>query len=125
MSLYELKECPFCGSDNVRMLYINDEIGETYVDTDEELNDKHISAFIHCYGCSTEIFPHEAEKPIDVIEAWNTRKRIDRIVEQSEEIRDTILNENDVDNKIVNWCLEYVDDIIEIIKHCEVTDTKP
>lgn len=70
---YNLKKCPFCGGDNVKMLYINDELGECVVDTDEEMEDKSISAFIHCYDCDTEVFPHWAETPKDVIKAWNKR----------------------------------------------------
>ena len=83
MSEIKLLPCPFCGGE-ARMLYIHEELGECCVDSAEELEDETISAFIHCYGCSTEVFPREAEKPKDVIEAWNTRKPIDDMVERLE-----------------------------------------
>lgn len=83
MSEIKLLPCPFCGGE-ARMLYIHEELGECCVDSTEELEDETISAFIHCYSCSTEVFPREAEKPKDVIEAWNTRKPIEDMVEQLE-----------------------------------------
>lgn len=86
MSEIKLLPCPFCGGE-ARMLYIHEELGECCVDSAEELEDETISAFIHCYGCSTEVFPREAEKPKDVIEAWNTRNPIDDMVEQLEKRR--------------------------------------
>ena len=70
----KLKQCPFCGSDNVSLVYTSDKTGkECCIDDEEQLRDKDIYAYIHCYECSIEMLPDPYDEPENVIESWNRR----------------------------------------------------
>lgn len=68
----ELKPCPFCGEDEARLVYVNEENETVCVDSEEELNATDILAFIHCYGCDMD-YMSNTDKPLEVMEAWNRR----------------------------------------------------
>ncbi len=112
MSDTRLLPCPFCGGEAM-LVYYHEELGLVHVDSEEELEDDSISAFVHCFECSTEVFPYEAEKPKEVIEAWNTRKPIDRIVEELESVTFLMPPKNKghyADNGL------FLEDAIEIVR---------
>ena len=70
----ELKKCPFCGENMARLVYMNEETQEVIpVDTEEELNDSKIYAYVHCYGCDIDFCTDVMANPKDVIKAWNNR----------------------------------------------------
>lgn len=70
----KLKNCPFCGGE----AYITNEDNYGYVD-DEFL--------ICCEKCGLQFgFANQYETAEEAIEAWNTRKPIDGIVEKLEEM---------------------------------------
>ena len=84
----KLRECPFCGGE-VKLLAI---AGEPYpptyeVELDKITKDSDDICFVHCPTCNANW--HKQVRidsfPLDTIEAWNTRKPMDRIVEQLEE----------------------------------------
>lgn len=87
----KLKRCPFCGERAVLVA-----------------SDK---AFVICEDCGVATPVHDTEE--EAIEVWNTRKPIDKVVEQLEECS-------------VNYCKEYgyaedenvlyLPDAIEILK---------
>ena len=83
-----LKTCPFCGGE-VKLLAI---AGEPYpptyeVELEKITKDSDDICFVHCPTCNTNW--HKQVRidsfPLDTIKAWNTRKPMDRIVEQLEE----------------------------------------
>ena len=91
----ELKRCPFCGGE-ARLQKIN----------------KHGAYYVICKtcGCRTPKYQHrftsKEERQEDAIEAWNTRKPMERIVERLEKIK-----ENAWDEEYQTMC-----DAIEIVK---------
>lgn len=75
----ELKPCPFCGGEAV----IN--VIEPHEHVVVNLPPYPGGAFIECTGCTCAMSGQSEE---EVIEAWNTRKPIDKVVEQLEEEQD-------------------------------------
>lgn len=70
----ELKPCPFCGSNDVRLCYMRGGTGEECcIDSEEELENTSIYAYIRCYGCDIEVLPNTYDTPKDVANAWNAR----------------------------------------------------
>lgn len=71
----KLFPCPFCGSTDVNLVYTNDIDGmEHNIDSEEELNDTSIFAYVHCYHCETSFMSEALNRtPKDVLEAWNSR----------------------------------------------------
>ena len=55
------------------------------------------------------------QDPRTSMEMVNTRKPMERIVEQLEDKREEILHKSEFDNYTINYFLEYVDDLIEIV----------
>lgn len=88
MSDIELKPCPFCESENVNLLSVNKD-GEavciTSTDEFELIHDMQEPTYIHCYGCDMDYMP-DSDKPEEVVDSWNTRKPMERIAEQLEEL---------------------------------------
>ena len=82
----KLLPCPFCG-------------GEAIVYTDEETN----CYMIGCKSnCAVEPMTEWCETEENAIAQWNTRKPMERIVEQVEDKREEMLNDTEFDNNIVN-----------------------
>ena len=76
----KLLPCPFCGGE-VRLMNIDDYGQEVCINYEDELDVD--CSFIHCYNCDMDFMPH-TETAREVLEAWNTRKPMERIVEQLE-----------------------------------------
>lgn len=66
----KLKPCPFCGSHNVGVFHYKAALRDSFA--------------CNCYNCHVGMYPVETEE--QAIEDWNTRKPMDRIVEQIEEM---------------------------------------
>lgn len=71
----ELKPCPFCG-------------GEVKMDNEQITATITVDYFI-CEKCGATVHFEYADKTAESIEAWNTRKPIDEIVEQLEDANAT------------------------------------
>jgi Lar family restriction alleviation protein len=70
----KLKPCPFCG-------------GKVYIDNEDCYGYEHIDFFVHCDNCSLQFgFASQFETEEDAVKAWNTRKPIDKVIEQLEEL---------------------------------------
>ena len=82
MSEIKLLHCPFCGGEARLMSVIDD--GEVCINYEDELDMNH--SFIHCYNCDMDFIPH-TETAREVLEAWNTRKPMERIIERLEGLR--------------------------------------
>ena len=68
-----LRECPFCG-------------GEVYVSREDCYGNIDDNYLVHCDECGLQFgFINQFESEEEAIKAWNTRKPMDRIVEQLEE----------------------------------------
>jgi hypothetical protein len=85
MSEIELKPCPFCGGEaetyeceTSNDIYDIDTLG--YVDTEY-----YMVYGVGCCNCGCVIAEMKTEEK--AIEAWNTRKPMERIVEQLEELK--------------------------------------
>lgn len=71
MSEIKLKPCPFCGSENVKLMSNEGEdIFPQVVDCVDDLGSTF--CYVHCYGCDTE-FISNSDIAKDVVEAWNRR----------------------------------------------------
>ena len=71
MSEITLKPCPFCWSENVRLMSNETEDGSPCcINSDDELETKY--CYIHCYGCDMDFMP-DSDIAKDVIKAWNRR----------------------------------------------------
>lgn len=68
----ELKKCPFCGSENVSLLRF-DGNEECVIDDLDELEEKGVYPYIHCYDCDIDFYPDSTATPKEAIEAWNKR----------------------------------------------------
>lgn len=64
-----LKKCPFCGGEG--KLEINREMGGTQY-------------YVLCTNCPTTVGRHWFWKKEDAINSWNTRKPMDRIIQELE-----------------------------------------
>lgn len=71
----ELKKCPFCGSENVRLMRFNGKTQEEVcIDSEEELDEKGNYPYIHCYECCIDFCPDSfTSTPRKAIQAWNRR----------------------------------------------------
>lgn len=70
----QLKRCPFCGSDNVGVWHnrsVSPLIDDSYA--------------VMCYDCHFGL--HPAAYKENAITAWNTRKPMERILEQLEKLK--------------------------------------
>lgn len=68
----KLKPCPFCGNEEVRVLYIDD-LGITrYVETNNEDDFEKSPCYIHCYNCDMDFYAF-SDIVQETIEAWNRR----------------------------------------------------
>lgn len=70
----ELKQCPFCGG-GVRM-------------DDEQITATITVDYFICEKCGATVHFEYADSTAETIEAWNTRKPIDDIVEQLEKLKE-------------------------------------
>ena len=52
----------------------------------------------------------------EIIEGQPTAYDIDKVMEELEEEREEILNSNDYESEIINYCLDSFDNAIEIVK---------
>lgn len=72
--MIKLKECPFCGSENVKLIHFDiDMQEEVCADSEEKLDDKGIYPYIHCYECCIDFCPDSSSTPRKTIQAWNRR----------------------------------------------------
>lgn len=74
MSDIKLKECPFCGGEAKIIKQGHREYAPTY--------------YVRCTTIFCRIATPHYKKEAEVIRIWNTRKPMDRIVEQLEEYQD-------------------------------------
>ena len=71
LSEIKLKPCPFCWSENVRLMSNETEDGSPCcINSDDELEATY--CYIHCYGCDMDFMP-DSDIAKDVMEAWNRR----------------------------------------------------
>lgn len=75
MDKTKLKPCPYCGGENVRVLYIDEFNEERCV---EELDDDEANTsycYIQCNDCDIDFCPslNSSNKIQETIEAWNRR----------------------------------------------------
>ena len=76
----KLLPCPFCGGE-ARLMNIDDYGHEVCINYEDELDVD--CSFVHCYNCDMDFMPH-TETAREVLEAWNTRKPMERILKQLE-----------------------------------------
>ena len=96
----KLLNCPFCDSKEVRLLSVNQwDERSCYIDSEEELDDYGLYAYIHCYGCDIDFSFDAANCPRDVVSLFNKRKPMERIVNRLEEFKE---EKNDIGSKIRN-----------------------
>ena len=69
--MIELKPCPFCGSENVKLMSNETEDRTPYGVTNEDELDA-IYSYIHCYECDMD-FMSDSGIARNVLEAWNRR----------------------------------------------------
>ena len=106
-----LLNCPFCGGE-VRLMSIIDDGVEICINYEDELDMDY--SFVHCYNCDTDFMPHNCVAR-GVLENWNTRKPIERIVEQLEESMNEAKNLWDDDEYYTGQANAY-EYAIEIVK---------
>ena len=92
----ELKRCPFCGGDNVGVWH-NRPVSPLIADSYE----------VRCYNCNFGLRPERLKEK--AIEAWNTRKPMQNIMERLEE-------KSDFHVKLANYEMN-VGTIVEMEKH--------
>ena len=100
MSEIKLLPCPFCGGE-VRLMSVIDD-GEVCINYEDELDMNH--SFIHCCNCDMDFIPH-METAREVLESWNTRKPMERIIKKVQErqkFHKEIYNENE---KELEWAI--------------------
>uniref|UniRef100_UPI00402A93A8 Lar family restriction alleviation protein n=1 Tax=[Ruminococcus] torques TaxID=33039 RepID=UPI00402A93A8 len=69
--IIELKPCPFCGSEKVKLMSNETEDRTPYCVTNEDGLDATYS-YIHCYECDMDFMP-DSDIARNVLEAWNRR----------------------------------------------------
>ena len=102
MSEIKLGRCPLCQGETSMLGYIGDDYCK--INYEEELEvAKHTT--IHCYGCDTDFNPH-SENAKDVLVIFNTRKPMERIVEQLEEehVKEMIFGFNNINDPFAKAC---------------------
>lgn len=98
MSDERLKPCPFCGGKAV--LHI---VEPHKHELATWMPDYGGGAFIECTQCTSGM---SAESEAEVIEAWNTRKPMERIVTDLEELRADFVGETNCG--FIEQCIEIV-----------------
>lgn len=100
----ELKPCPFCG-------------GEVRMD-DEQITATITVDYFICEKCGATVHFEYADSTAETIEAWNTRKPIDKVVEQLEELQQReYFCECPLEGKCDSNCrFKAIDKAIEIVK---------
>lgn len=56
------------------------------------------------------------ESAIDIVENSPTAYDVNKVVEQLADHREELLNSNDYPNDVINYCLDWMDDMIDIVK---------
>jgi Lar family restriction alleviation protein len=70
----KLKPCPFCG-------------GKAYISNEDCYGYEHDDFIVNCDECNLQFgFASQFETEEDAVKAWNTRKPIDKVIEQLEEL---------------------------------------
>ena len=104
MSGIKLLPCPFCG-------------GEARV-CESEIDNHNMEYYVACDECDT--CSCCAENKNEAVRAWNTRKPMERIVEQLEHERRTafltLANAPDIPDMVYEKVSLYLDKAIEIVK---------
>lgn len=86
-----IRECQFCGGYKVALVYMDCDTQETIeIDTDEELEDNSIYAYIHCYECDIDFCADTMLKPKEVIKKWNCRSCSEKVVSLIEEQKELL-----------------------------------
>ena len=80
------KGCPMCGEkEKVKLMCLNTETNEPIVWDEAEGN---VYTWFHCYECDAEFLcDMPVHTPENMIEWWNTRKPMERIIERLEETK--------------------------------------
>ena len=97
----KLKPCPFCGGNNVGVF------------KHEYFYKSHLYA-AHCYDCHFGLKMVETEE--EAITTWNTRKPMDRIVEQLEKASYDSMHLDMSRPMTETWQIVDLDDAIDIVK---------
>ena len=100
-----LRRCPFCGGEAI--INVIEPHDHVFVD----LPPYDGGAFIECLGCTCAM-AGKMEK--EVIEAWNTRKPMDKVVERITEVKDTVFLADEILRP--EQVCDIIYEIIEIVK---------
>ena len=109
------KGCPMCGEkEKVKLMCLNTETNEPIVWNEAEGN---VYTWFHCYECDAEFLcDMPVHTPENMIEWWNTRKPMERIVERLEEESYDSMH-IDMSRPITEtWQIIDLDKAIEIVK---------
>lgn len=109
------KGCPMCGEkEKVKLMCLNTETNEPIVWDEAEGN---VYTWFHCYECDAEFLcDMPVHTPENMIEWWNTRKPMERIVERLEEESYDSMH-IDMSRPITEtWQIIDLDKAIEIVK---------
>ena len=98
----KLKPCPFCGGEV--MLYTNHYLGSMF-------------HYVACYKCDATVETvHHKDKEF-VIKTWNTRKPMDKVVEQLREENKTAVGAAIIfDGDYYNGLVDGLEKAIEIVR---------
>ena len=109
------KGCPMCGEkEKVKLMCLNTETNEAIGWDEAEGN---VYTWFHCYECDAEFLcDMPVHTPENMIEWWNTRKPMERIVERLEEESYDSMH-IDMSRPITEtWQIIDLDKAIEIVK---------
>lgn len=87
--MIELKKCPFCGGEVQMMAIAGEPFPPTYeVELDKITSDSDDICYIHCPTCGVNWHKEVRIEsfPLDTIKAWNTRKPVDKVIGQIQEL---------------------------------------